>query len=243
MSDPAPSSPAARVAERKSLVKQEPKDEDDEDMMEVAHAGAINTASVNITGSRPIKKIIKEDPQTSPAASSQIKNHELEIDPSSWNDLTDKLNVVKEQPTETRGFGKIDYKDSIEADGGLNFFWMDYTEVNGSLCLFGKVLNKKTSLYASCFVKVDNILRKIFFLPRQTPGEGGLETKESAAMGDVYDEVDGIMTKSKVDMFKIKKCTRKYAFEVPGIPKETEYLKLLYPYTSKCWCKTISLDI
>lgn len=49
-------------------------------------------------------------------------------------------------------------------------------------------------------------------------------------MGDVYEEVDGIMSRMKVGMHKIKPCTRKYAFEMPGVPKEAEYLKLLYPY-------------
>jgi len=49
-------------------------------------------------------------------------------------------------------------------------------------------------------------------------------------MGDVYKEVDGIMSKMRVNMHKIKPSTRKYAFELAGIPKEAEYLKLLYPY-------------
>jgi len=52
-------------------------------------------------------------------------------------------------------------------------------------------------------------------------------------MKDVYEEVDNLMGRLGVDMHKIKPCTRKYAFELPGIPKEAEYLKLLYPYTSE----------
>jgi len=51
-------------------------------------------------------------------------------------------------------------------------------------------------------------------------------------MKDVYEEVDELMGKMRVGMHKIKPCTRKYAFELPGIPKEGEYLKLLYPYSS-----------
>ena len=57
-------------------------------------------------------------------------------------------------------------------------------------------------------------------------------------MGMVYEEVAALMTKLRVDMHKIKPCTRKYAFELPDIPKEAEYLKLMYPYDSKLWCKT-----
>jgi len=232
MSDPAPSSPAAKVAERKAQIKSEP-NEDDDDMLEVAHAGAVTAASVNIAGFRPPKKILKPDPYPSPANSSPAKSAGVSVDPTSWNELTEKLNVVTSSPPETRVVGKIDYKDAIEEDGSLNMFWTDYTEVNGSLCLFGKVLNKKTKTYVSCFVKIDNILRKLYFLPRQTRLQDGEESGEEVGMMDVYTEVDEIMTKMNVGMYKIKKCTRKYAFELPGIPKESDYMKLLYPYTSK----------
>lgn len=33
-------------------------------------------------------------------------------------------------------------------------------------------------------------------------------------------------------MHKIKSSTRKYAFELPDIPKEADYLKCMYPYDS-----------
>lgn len=236
MSDPAPSSPAAKVAERKAQaqLKQEPKDDDYDDMMEVAHAGAVKTTSVNMTGARPVKKLPKPDPYPSPASSSPPKSvADKTVDSSSWNNLTERLNVVSSSPTETRGIGKIDHLDAIEADGSLNFFWTDYTEVNGSLCLFGKVLNRKTKSYVSCFVKVDNILRKLYFLPRHQRVRGGEETGDDVEMMDVYTEVDEIMTKMKVGMYKIKACTRKYAFELPDVPKEAQYMKLLYPYTSQ----------
>ena len=52
-------------------------------------------------------------------------------------------------------------------------------------------------------------------------------------MGDVYQEVDDIMTKLRVGMHKIKPCSRKYAFELPDVPKEADYLKLMYAYESK----------
>ena len=243
MSDPAPmpSSPLTKVAARKAQVKIEPTEDDDEDMMEVAHAGAINTASVNTSASRPIKKLVKPDPYPSPASSSPTKAPEPAVDSSSWNQLTDQLNDVGTSQPEVRSVGKIDYKNAIEEDGSLNMFWTDYTEVNGSLCLFGKVLNKKTGTYVSCFVKVDNIYRKLYFLPRQYRQKDGRDTSEEVGMMDVYSEVDEIMTRMKVDMHKIKACTRKYAFELPDIPKEGQYLKLLYPYTSKSKTKPFSV--
>lgn len=230
MSDPAPSSPIVKAVQRKIQIKQEPKDDEEDDMMEAAQVGSVAIRSVNMTASRPIKKLIKEEPYPTPASSSPIKAPDASVDSSAWNQLTEKLNVVSGSPAEARTIGKIDHKDAIEADGSLNFFWTDYTEVNGSLCLFGKVLNKKTGLYVSCFVKVDNILRKLYFLPRDQAVQNGEDTE---GMMEVYNEVDDLMTKLNVGMYKIKACTRNYAFELPDIPKESKYMKLLYPYTSE----------
>lgn len=234
---PAPSSPTVKVVERMSKLKTGVKDDEDEDedMMEVSHAGAITVASVNLSASRVPKKLIKTEAYPSPASSSPPRgNPGPAVDSSAWNDIHSRLNVVSSSPAESpRGVNKIDCKDAIEQDGSLNMFWTDYTEVNGSLCLFGKVLNKKTKSYVSCFVKIDNILRKLYFLPRQNRVVDGKETSDEVGMMDVYTEVDALMTKMHVGMFKIKGCTRKYAFELPDIPKEGQYMKLLYPYTSQ----------
>lgn len=235
---PAPSSPTVKVAERmlsKLKTGAEDNEDEDEDMMEVAHAGAITAASVNLSASRVPKKLVKTEAYPSPESSSPAKGAPGPVvDSSAWNDIHSRLNVVSSSPAESpRGINKIDYKDAIEEDGSLNMFWTDYTEVNGSLCLFGKVLNKKTRAYVSCFVKVDNILRKLYFLPRQNRVVDREETTEEVGMMDVYTEIDALMTKMNVGMFKIKGCKRKYAFELPDIPKEGQYMKLFYPYTSK----------
>lgn len=233
-SDPAPSSPTVKVVERMSKLKAEAEGDEDDDMMEVAHAGAINAASVNLSASRVPSKVVKAEAYPTPANSSPHKSDpEPAVDSSAWNEINSRLNTMSNSPTESKGLNKIDYKDAIEKDGSLNLFWTDYTEVNGSLCLFGKVLNKKTRSYVSCFVKIDNILRKLYFLPRQRRVVDGEETSEEVEMMDVYTEIDALMTKMNVGMFKIKGCTRKYAFELPDIPKEGQYMKAFYPYNSK----------
>lgn len=201
--------------------------------MEVAQADGIAIASVNMSGVRPVPKI-KKEAYPSPISSSPTRPATQHIDSSAWNNVTEKLNVISSSPAdETMTFGKLDHNDVIEEDGSLRMFWTDYTEINGSLCLFGKVQNKKTGNYVSCFLKVDNILRKLFFLPREFRQRHGRDTTDEVDMKDVYEEVDELMSKLKVGMHKIKPCTRKYAFELPDIPKEGEYLKLLYPYSSK----------
>ena len=234
MSDPAPSSPVAKAVERKSNANIKAEDEDEEDMMEVAQADGIAIARVNVSGIRPVPKAKKAEPYPSPASSSPVRPATHAVDAAAWNDVTQRLNVVNSsQSTESYSSGKLDYTDAIEEDGSLRMFWTDYTEVNGSLCLFGKVQDKKSKRFVSCFIKIDNILRKLFFLPREHRQRNGQDTSEEVDMKDVYEEVDELMGKMRVGMHKIKPCTRKYAFELPGIPKEGDYLKLLYPYSSK----------
>ena len=233
MSDPIPSSPVQKAVERKCLIKTEV-DDDDDDAMEVSQAVGskdIKNASVNMSGARPAPKVIKkEDPYPSPASSSPTRPPAGDVDPSAWNDVTSKLNVLSSQAPETLSYGKIKIEDAVEKDGSLQMFWTDYTEVNGSLCLFGKVKDKSSNNYVSAFVKVDNILRKLYFLPRTHRQKNGRCTSEEVEMADVYQEVDELMSKLRVNMHKIKPCSRKYAFELPDIPREADYLKLMYPY-------------
>ena len=171
MDDPLPSSPTQKAVERKGYVPTKV-EENEDDEMEVAQANGdqnANVASVNISGSRPPTKLSKKDPSSypTPESSSPTRPINDDVDPSIWNDVNLKLNVLSNPANLTTNPGKLRMQDAIEDDGSLRFFWTDYTEVNGSLCLFGKVKDRSLGgLYVSAFVKVDNILRKLFFLPR-----------------------------------------------------------------------------
>lgn len=231
MSDPPlQSSPVTKAVERKShvAIKVEEEDDDLEVAQSIGHSG-IQSTSVNMSGSRPVPKIKKTQYPT-PGTSSPVRIPANEIDASSWNEVTSRLNVLSNPAPNSAPMGKLNPQSALEDDGSVRMFWMDYTEINGSLCLFGKVKDRTTGNYVSCFVKVDNILRKLYFLPREYRQRHGRDTSEEVEMSDVYDEVDGLMTKLRVGMHKIKPCSRKYAFELAGIPKEADYLKLLYPY-------------
>jgi DNA polymerase alpha subunit A len=233
MSDPPlPSSPVVKAVERRSQPVVKFEEEEEEDLMEVAqpvgHEG-VPVTSVNMAGKRPIARIKKADYPT-PASSSPVEPSVGAVDASSWNDVTNKLNVMSSPAPQTTGVGKMKPEHALEEDGSLRFFWIDYTEINGSLCLFGKVKDKSTGGYASCFVKIDNIFRELYFLPREHRHVRGVATDQEVEMSDVYEEVDSIMTRHRVTMHKIKPCTRKYAFELPDVPKEADYLQLLYGY-------------
>lgn len=234
MSDPMPSSPAVKAVQRKEREQVPVKAEDveEDDLMEVAEVqghSSLKVAEVNMKGSRPAPKI-KVEPYPTPGSSSPARALEDGVDMTAINNVTDKLNILNSPRPDAAAVGKLGAEDALEDDGTLRFFWTDYTEVNGSLCLFGKVKNRADGSYVSCFVKVDNILRKLYFLPREHRQRHGRSTEEEVDMGDVYAEVDGLMSKFKVNMHKIKPCSRKYAFELPDVPQEADYLKLLYPY-------------
>ena len=253
MSDPVPSSPIAKAVERKILAAVKTEEEEDEDMeiSQVVMTHNVKATSVNLSGSRPVPKIIKQPSYPTPENSSPTHPPVDAVDAASWNSVTSKLNVLSSSP-QTTSYGRIGLEHATEEDGSMRMFWTDYTEVNGSLCLFGKVKDKKSGAYVSALVKIDNILRKLYFLPREyrkskcskdmsrfralIPLVNGRDATDEVTMEDVYQEIDGLMTKLRVDMHKIKPCSRKYAFELPDIPKEADYLKLMYPYASKSPC-------
>lgn len=240
MSDPLPSSPTTKAVERKSFnlprIEEKPQEsdshDDDDDMLAVVEATGSNNAktkSVNMTGKRP-PPVVKQPTYPSPMNSSPPRINSDAIDPDSWKNVTSKLNVLSSPASDVKRFGKLRAQDAVEEDGSLRFFWLDYLEINGSLCLFGKVKDKSNGGYASTFVKIDQILRKLYFLPREHRSRHGQISDEEVEMEDVYQEVDEYMSKMKVGMHKIKSCTRKYAFELANVPKSAEYLKLMYPY-------------
>ena len=165
-----PSSPIVKAVQRKQQTAVKREDDEEEDLLEVAQAigrasGA--SASVNISGSRPAPKP-KAVAYPSPESSSPTQPAVEAFDASAWTNVTTKLNVLSSSPAnETSSFGKLKPEDALESDGSLRMFWLDYTEINGSLCLFGKVKDRSSGNFVSCFLKIDNILRKLFFLPRE----------------------------------------------------------------------------
>jgi DNA polymerase alpha subunit A len=169
MSDPVPSSPIAKAVERKEHAVVKVEEEEEDMMMEIAQAvgnESINTSGVNISGSRPAPKVLKKPSYPTPESSSPTRPPTDAIDASTWNSVTAKLNVLSSPASQMTAAGKARVEDVTEDDGTLRMFWTDYTEVNGSLCLFGKVRDRSSGAFVSAFVKIDNILRKLFFLPR-----------------------------------------------------------------------------
>lgn len=61
----------------------------------------------------------------------------------------------------------------------------------------------------------------------------GQETNTLVDMTDVYSEVAELCSRKRITKFASKEVTRKYAFELPEVPAEANYLKVLYDYERK----------
>lgn len=124
---------------------------------------------------------------------------------------------------------KLDSQTVGDSDS-FKMFWLDYAEADSSLLLFGKVLTKEGKL-VSGVVQINGMDRELYVLPRQFRQANGEDTNEKVTPMDVHQEIAPILMENYgLDRLKAKPETKKYAFELPGVPKQGEYLKILLPY-------------
>ncbi|KAG4303340.1 hypothetical protein PCK1_000304 [Pneumocystis canis] len=76
------------------------------------------------------------------------------INTSLWMDVNQSLNITSSPEVLPYTGKKANPDDFVEEDGSLKMFWLDYTELNNTLCLFGKVFNKNSQKYLSCFLQI-----------------------------------------------------------------------------------------
>ncbi|KAG7193441.1 DNA-directed DNA polymerase alpha catalytic subunit pol1 [Scheffersomyces spartinae] len=117
-----------------------------------------------------------------------------------------------------------------EESDSFKMFWLDYAEVDHTLLLFGKVLTKGGKLISG-MVQVNGMNKEIYLLPRETRLVDGEATDEPVTPLDVHNEIDGLFRDTwGLDRLLSKPETKSYAFELPQIPKETQYLKVFIPF-------------
>ncbi|CAN7937469.1 unnamed protein product, partial [Ixodes hexagonus] len=187
---------------------------DDDFHMEVENGQAAAAG----TDPKHKKEVIREDP--------------LDDDFPDWNGVFSEESI----PLQTNV--KLDSLPLIENDSGekvVRFFWLDayedYFKSPGVVHLFGKVKLLESSTHASCAVTVSNIPRRVYLLPRPFHYDSATktETDEPVTMKDVYDEFRRIAEKQRIEEFKTKAVTKRYAFDREGVPAEAEYLEIVYP--------------
>lgn len=130
--------------------------------------------------------------------------------------------------------------DVLQTDGKFRMYWMDYAETDTSLLLFGKI-KTNSGQYVSNILQINGIERELFLLPRAVSRSEGTPVTTD----DVYEEIiPNLLDKYGLESIKAKPEVKKYAFELPEVPKEAEYLKILMPYqTPKCQSLNLPLDI
>ena len=134
----------------------------------------------------------------------------------------------------------------------IDMFWLDASERNGVVYLYGKVKvpiqtkggskQQQSFMYQSCCVIIPNNQRNLFVLPRiksdgskaSTEEEEGDATVERYPIGEVYGELKSVLQPSCIPhsqgaSWGAKPVMRSYAFEDPSIPREEcQYLKVVY---------------
>jgi len=157
-----------------------------------------------------------------------------------WLSVYDSLAVTSD---ETLGSGSSSTSKSsvnaLEPDGTLRFFWLDYLEHNGKLFLTGKVKDKTSSSWVSACLAIEGLQRNLFILPRplrvdQEENEDGEyvmhETDVVPSKSEVYDDFERIRKKLSIKAWKGRWVQRNYAFDERDVPKEGEWMKVLYSF-------------
>uniref|UniRef100_A0A8C6P678 Polymerase (DNA directed), alpha 1 n=1 Tax=Nothobranchius furzeri TaxID=105023 RepID=A0A8C6P678_NOTFU len=116
----------------------------------------------------------------------------------------------------------------------FRFYWLDAFEdpynQAGVVYLFGKVWIESAKSHVSCCVTVKNIERIMYLLPREfkTDPKSGKVSDTPVGMMEVYQEFSELLEKFKIMKFKSKPVQKNYAFEIPDVPSQCDYLEIRY---------------
>uniref|UniRef100_A0A672SU74 DNA polymerase n=1 Tax=Sinocyclocheilus grahami TaxID=75366 RepID=A0A672SU74_SINGR len=142
---------------------------------------------------------------------------------------------LNEAPVEVQvDSSQLPLVEGPDGDMVFRFYWLDAFEDQynqpGVVYLFGKVWIESAKAHVSCCVAVKNIERTMHLLPREHKVNlaTGEQTDCPVGMMDVYQEFNSLSEKFKIMKFKSKPVTKNYAFEIPDIPSQCEYLEVKY---------------
>lgn len=151
----------------------------------------------------------------------------------SWHSVQTKLETSPEAVPDvqaTSGNAAAAGPQVFESDRSVHFYWIDYFDAHGKLYLFGKVLDQSSGRFVSCCVMVDGIERCLFLQPRPRVLSHGHETDVVPGEDEVFEEFEALRARYGIKSWLGKWVTRKYAFELPDVPAEGEYLKVKYGF-------------
>ena len=138
-------------------------------------------------------------------------------------DQMDEASQVKEPeiPESTEKISDI----RLDDENKQAMYYLDAYESNGTVFLFGKMV--KDNKHVNCCLKISDIHRTIFVLPRQYDDKNDLVT-----MANVFTEFNEYRKQFNIKEFTAKQVVKQFAFD-PDIPSQSDYLKVRYPYSDK----------
>ncbi|CAH8663099.1 unnamed protein product [Schistosoma bovis] len=123
----------------------------------------------------------------------------------------------------------VSFPPSANKENILYFYWFDayedFKQLPGIVYLFGKLYDhSKSGTYASCCLRIKDLERRIFLLPRTSSPEDG----ELPTVKDVYMEFRDLTSQFKIGKFRCKTTQKRYAFEYADVPETSDYLEVRY---------------
>lgn len=211
------------------------------DFSDIDMADFMNTDDIDVKPNVPAKKeppAVKLNTQLIPNGANAPKKEDSTA--PSWLSVYDSLATVSEDTLGSKpAFSSKPSVNATEEDGSIKLFWLDYLEHGGKLHLIGKVKDKSSNTWSSACLSIQGIQRNLFALPRplrvvQEENEEGqaeiVETDIVPEKGDVYNDFERIRREMGIKSWKARWVTRKYAFDYKDVPKETQWMKILYSY-------------
>ncbi|KAI9025578.1 hypothetical protein DFJ74DRAFT_618536 [Hyaloraphidium curvatum] len=168
-------------------------------------------------------------------ATASVVQAPLTAGAANWHSIRDEMAAGETSTADAAGPAAPAVAENVlEPDGSLRIFFLDAYEVRdkGVVYLFGKVLDRASGRHISCCVTVNGISRKLFVLPRAVKLDAsGAETDVEIEIKDVYDEFDALRRKKNIKSWRSKPIEKKYAFEIAGVPAQSDYLEVSYSFT------------
>lgn len=177
-------------------------------------------------------KVVEEKPsKTSPKPKPKASEDDMKNLLNNWENICSMDNFDEEitAPTST--------EENALGSEELKFYyweaWEDPVRIPGEVFLFGKLPGKNNTDSKSICVRVEDIKRVLFLLPREYMLDPITKekTKQKVELTDVYKEFEEVIsTEIGVEEFRSKRVTKNFAYHPIGIdvPEVCEYIEIHY---------------
>lgn len=200
--------------------------------LEVQHIPKVDDHDMDIDDALLTSELFMENPSSMPAkldTSVQDLSNQWDITEEDLLACNFFEGPMQQVSVDVEQIPREQSKINLNAEeGAVSIWWFDAHErYDGLIVLFGKTWDESSSSYVSCSVQVHNSLRNVFVLPR----ESIQDTEKEVTFEDVRKELAELAGRYGVPRFGCRMVSRKYAFEIPDIPVEADYLKMVYEFT------------